>query len=82
MSGDLPSQLRWSDFVKVVQSLGYVPCKPKAGSARNFENFELAPPVVTFHEPHGSKTIPKGTLSSYIRKLGITKERFLELLNG
>jgi len=66
--------------VKVVKALGYEPCKSKGGSARNFQNWNLSPPVVTFHEPHGSDTIAKGTLREYIRKLNITRERFLELL--
>ncbi|MGH9698118.1 MAG: type II toxin-antitoxin system HicA family toxin [Candidatus Acidiferrales bacterium] len=77
----LPAQLKWGDFVRVVKKLGYEACKPKGGSARNFKNCQLSPPIVTFHEPHGSDPVRKGTLREYIRKLGITKERFLELLN-
>lgn len=67
----------------MVKKLGYEPSKhKKRGSARDFVNLSADPPVATFHEPHGKDTIPRGTLGSYVNKLKITKERFVELLDG
>jgi len=85
MSAGLPTQLKWRDFVHVLKQLNYEPCGGKAGSARNFKNGNPPagmPPIVTFHEPHGSDTIRQGTLGMYIRKLGISRDEFLRLLNG
>lgn len=85
MSAGLPTQLKWREFVRVVGLLGYVQYGQQAGSARSFKNDNPPagkPPIVTFHEPHGSATIPLGTLRSYIRKLGISRDEFLTLLNS
>jgi hypothetical protein len=38
------------------------------------------PELATFHEPHRGDALRVGTLRTYIRKLGLTNERFLELL--
>jgi len=45
-------------------------------------NPDRDPAVVTFHEPHGNDTIPRGTMGLYISKLKLTKEQFLQLLEG
>jgi len=78
----LPAQLTWREFLCVLSQLGYRQLKNKRGSARSFHNPQRQPPVVTFHEPHGSDPIRTGTLREYINKLLLTKERFLELLNN
>lgn len=80
--GEFPKHLAWRDFVLVLTQLGYEPSKhKKRGSSRDFVNSEKDPSVVTFHEPHGKDTIPRGTLGLYVSKLKITKEKFIELLN-
>ena len=82
MPSDLPRQLRWKDFVKVLQKLGYTLYKNKRGSARVFVNLNREPNFPTFHEPHGSDPLRKGTLREYIQKLKLTKEEFVGLLEG
>ncbi len=77
----LPTQLRWSEFVAALKYLNYRPLKSKRGAARSFERLADGE-IVTFHEPHGGDTLRKGTLSEYIRKLGITREEFDEALSG
>lgn len=78
---EFPKHLGWREFTLVLKQLGYEPSKhKKRGSARDFVNVERDPPVVTFHEPHGKDTIPRGTLGMYVSKLKLSKEQFLELL--
>jgi hypothetical protein len=79
----LPAHITWDQLLFVADKLGYGPSKhKKRGSARDFVNIERDPQVVTFHEPHGNKTIPRGTMGLYISKLKLTKEQFAELLEG
>ncbi len=82
MTEALPAQLRWREFTAVLRKLGYELYKSKKGSARTFHNPNREPPFdfVTFHEPHGSDTLRKGTLREYVRKLGLSHKEFLELL--
>jgi len=80
MPGGLPRQLRWSDFKRVLDRLGYSLCHSKRGSARTFRNPNRDPELVTFHEPHGSSTLRQGTLREYLRKLKISVEEFDRLL--
>jgi len=76
----LPAHLTWAQLCCIAEKLGYGPSKhKKRGSARDFVNVDRDPPVVTFHEPHGNRTIPRGTMNLYISKLKITKEQFAEL---
>jgi len=83
MSSALPAQLKWRDFVYVLKKLGYEECSSKGGSARNFKTSAPGrPPIVTFHEPHGSSTLRQGTLREYIRKLEISRDDFLRLLSS
>jgi hypothetical protein len=77
----LPTQLKWSEFVAALRYLKYKPLKSKRGAARHFERLADGE-VVTFHEPHGGDTLRQGTLSSYIRNLGITREEFEVALSG
>ncbi|HEX9764208.1 MAG TPA: type II toxin-antitoxin system HicA family toxin [Candidatus Acidoferrales bacterium] len=81
MSEALPRQLRWREFTAVLRKLGYELHKSNKGSARTFRNLNRQPPFVTFHEPHGSDTLRKGTLREYIRKLGLSHAEFLQLLD-
>lgn len=75
----LPTQLRWSEFVAALKNLKYKPLKSKRGSARQFERISDGE-VVTFHEPHGGSALPPGTLSEYLRKLRVSREKFDEAL--
>jgi predicted RNA binding protein YcfA (HicA-like mRNA interferase family) len=78
---EFPKHLGWREFCLVLKQLGYEPSKhKKRGSARDFVNLERDPPVVTFHEPHGKDSIPRGTLGEYVTKLKLTKEEFVNLL--
>ena len=81
MSEGIPPNLRWRDFKRAVEKLGYSLFENKRGSARTFRNPNRIPEFVTFHEPHGSDTIRKGTLRDYINKLALQPKEFLELLD-
>jgi predicted RNA binding protein YcfA (HicA-like mRNA interferase family) len=78
----LPAQLPWRDFVKIVEKLGYKPLPSGRGSARSFHNPNAIPPIVTFHEPHGSEQLKAGTLREYLRKLRVDRDTFFDLLNS
>ena len=81
MPSELPSQLRWNEFLGVVKKLGYSLYESKRGSARTFRTTSREPKFVTFHEPHGSARLRKGTLREYVRKLNLTRDEFLKLLD-
>ena len=74
----LPAQLRWEEFVAVLEYLKYKQLPNKRGAARHFQGTDGKP--VTFHEPHGGSRIPQGTLSENLRKLNITREEFAAAL--
>jgi hypothetical protein len=79
----LPANLTWEQLLCVAKKLGYGPSKhKKRGAARDFVNIDRDPPVVTFHEPHGNRPIPRGTMGLYISKLKLSKEDFARLLEG
>jgi predicted RNA binding protein YcfA (HicA-like mRNA interferase family) len=82
MSEGLPRQLAWRRFVCVLRQLGYQECGSRGGAARTYKNDNASPPIATFHEPHGGDTLPLGTLREYLRKLNISREKFLELLEN
>jgi hypothetical protein len=83
MMVQLPAHLTWGQLLCVAGKLGYAPSKhKKRGSARDFVNVDRDPAVVTFHEPHGNQTIPRGTMNLYISKLKLSKEEFAALLEG
>jgi len=85
---DLPNQLKWRKFCAVLTRLEYKPGKSHGGSSRNFFRLPNAkkdprlPELVTFHKPHGSDPIRPGTLRSYINKLHLKHNEFLDLLGG
>ena len=78
---ELPADLPWRDFARVLRKLEYKICREGPGSARTFRNEHRSPEFATFHQPHGKRGIPKGTLM-YIRKLELGREEFLVLLNS
>jgi hypothetical protein len=47
-----------------------------------FRSQNRQPEFVTFHEPHGAQGLRKGTLREYIRKLNLSHEEFLRLLEA
>lgn len=79
---DLPRQLPWRRFVRVLQNLGYQPQKPHRGSIRWFSNPARQPNVVSFHEPHTGDSLHEGRLHECIRKLQLSPEDFVELLKN
>jgi predicted RNA binding protein YcfA (HicA-like mRNA interferase family) len=81
MPDALPSQLEGRRFCAVLSKRGYVIHKEGPGSSRTFLNSSGNPKVVTFHEPHNPATLAKGTLREYVRKLKLSREQFLSLLD-
>jgi predicted RNA binding protein YcfA (HicA-like mRNA interferase family) len=79
MSG-LPAQLPWRRFVCVLHKLGYRPQKTGRGSARVFFNPTRRPTTVSFREPHPGDTLRRTMLHNYIRKLLLTVDEFMALL--
>lgn len=79
MSG-LPTQLPWRHFVRVLRKLGYTTQKGKAGSARSFLNPRRSPNLVSFREPHPGDNLRQPMLREYLRKLLLTPEEFIRLL--
>jgi predicted RNA binding protein YcfA (HicA-like mRNA interferase family) len=76
----LPTQVPWRRFVCVLRKLGYTPQKGKAGSARSFLNPSRTPTVVAFREPHPGDTLRQPMLRQYLRKLLLTPDEFMQLL--
>lgn len=81
MSPKLPRQLAWRDFLRVLRTLGYELHRTGSGASRTFIHATRSPKFVTFHEPHDPATLATGTLRSYIRKLELSLEEFLDLLD-
>ncbi len=79
MSG-LPNQLPWRRFLRVLHRLGYRPQRAGRGSARVFFNPARKPTTVSFREPHPGDTLRQTMLHKYIRKLLLTVDEFMELL--
>ena len=78
----LPNQLPWRRFVCVLHGLGYRPQKAGRGSARVFFNPARKPNTVSFREPHPTDTLRQTALRNYIRKLLLTVDEFMALLEG
>ena len=76
----LPHQLPWRRFVCVLHKLGYRPQKAGRGSVRVFFNPARKPATVSFREPHPHDTLRPTALHNYIRKLLLTVDEFMELL--
>ncbi len=64
----------------VLGKLGYAPQKGKAGSARSFRNSTRNPNVVTFREPHPGQNVRQTMLHEYLRKLLLSPDEFMRLL--
>jgi len=79
MSG-LPAQLPWRRFLCVLHKLGYSPQKAGRGSARVFFNPTRQQTTVSFREPHPRDTLRQTRLHNYIRKLLLTVDEFMALL--
>jgi len=79
MSG-LPPQVPWRRFVRVLRKLGYTPQKGKAGSARSFFNPRRSPSLVSFRDPHPGQNMRQRMLHEYFRKLLLTPDEFMQLL--
>jgi predicted RNA binding protein YcfA (HicA-like mRNA interferase family) len=76
----LPSQVQWRDFVRVLHKLGYTAEKSKAGSVRAFSNPSRNPILVSFREPHPQSSMTLRMLREYLRKLHLEPQDFMELL--
>ena len=77
---EIPTQLPWRRFVRVLRKLGYTAEKGKAGSARSFRNPGRIPNVVSFREPHPGDNLRTPMLREYLRKLLLTPDEFMQLL--
>jgi len=80
MMPGLPPQLPWRRFVCVLRKLGYAPQKGKAGSARSFFNPTRSPNAVSFREPHPGQNMRRPMVQKYLRKLLLTPDEFMQLL--
>jgi predicted RNA binding protein YcfA (HicA-like mRNA interferase family) len=78
----LPSQLPWRRFVCVLRKLGYIAQTTKQGSVRSFVNPERIPNVVSFREPHPGQNLRRSTLRDDLRKLLLSPDEFMQLLEG
>ncbi len=79
---ELPTQVPWRRFVCVLRKLGYTPQKGKARSARSFMNPGRIPNVVSFREPHPGQNLRRSTLRDDLRKLLLSPDEFMQLLEG
>ena len=79
MSG-LPAQLPWRRFLCVLHRLGFRPQKAGRGSARVFFNPGRKPNTFSFREPHPRDTLRQTALHNCIRKLLLTVDEFMALL--
>ena len=76
----LPPQVPWRRFLGVLRKLGYTPQKGKASSARSFCNPSRSPQVVSFREPHPGQNMRQRMLHEYLRKLLLSPNEFIRLL--
>ena len=79
MSG-LPTQIPWRRFVRVLRKLGYAAQKAKPGSARSFFFPSRNPRLVSLREPHPGQNMRQRVLYEYLRKLLLTPDQFMQLL--
>ena len=77
---ELPPQVPWRRFVRVLRKLGYTAQKGKAGSARSFSNPRRSPNFVSFREPHPGQNMRQRMLREYLGKLCLTADEFIKLL--
>jgi hypothetical protein len=76
----IPTQLQWKRFVQVLCELGYHPLKSGRGSLRQFFNATRRPNLVSFHEPHPGDALHKANLYALLRKLQLSPDEFVQLL--
>ncbi len=79
MSG-LPTQIPWRRFVCVLRKLGYSAQKRKAGSGILFFSPRRNPRLVSLREPHPGQNMRQRMLHDYLRKLLLTPDDFMQLL--
>ncbi len=77
---ELPPQVPWRRFVRVLRKLGYTAQKGKAGSARSFSHPRRSPNFVSFREPHPGQNMRQRMLHEYLGKLFLTPDEFMQLL--
>ena len=77
---ELPTQLPWRRFVCVLRKLGYTAQKTKQGSIRSFMNSERIPNLVSFREPHPGQNLRRTVLREYLRKLLLSPDELMQLL--
>jgi hypothetical protein len=77
---ELPPQVPWRRFVRVLRKLGYTAQKGKAGSVRSFSNPGRSPNFVSFREPHPGQNMRQRMLHEYLHKLFLTVDEFMQLL--
>jgi len=71
-----------NEIISALSKDGFQPRgKSKRGSHQVFIKYLLAEQKFIVPVPLGKKEIPRGTLSSIIRLAGLSRERFMELLN-
>jgi predicted RNA binding protein YcfA (HicA-like mRNA interferase family) len=76
----LPTQVPWRRFVCVLRKLGYTAQKTKQGSERSFVNPGRIPSVVSFREPHPGQNLRPPVLRKSLRKLLLSPDEFMQLL--
>ncbi len=76
----LPTEVEWRRFVCVLRKLGYAPQQTKRGSVRTFRNPNRNPGVISFREPHPGGALGHHSLRVCLRKLALSPEDFLRLL--
>jgi hypothetical protein len=77
---ELPAQIPWRRFVRVLRKLGYRAQKRKAGSGILFASASRSPQLVSLREPHPGQNMRQRLLHEYLRKLLLTPDEFMQLL--
>jgi len=66
--------------VRVLRKLGYRAQKRKAGSGILFASASRSPQLVSLREPHPGQNMRQRMLHEYLRKLLLTPDEFMQLL--
>ncbi len=80
LMSEFPVKLRWSRFLSVLRKLGYNPARSSRGSKRVFFNPTRTPTRIMFPEPHPGDTLHTTTLHDSLRRLGLSPDEFVRLL--
>jgi predicted RNA binding protein YcfA (HicA-like mRNA interferase family) len=67
------------DCIKALTKAGFYISRQKGSHVQM--RCDSPPPARTVPVPVGKKTLPRGTLSAIIRRAGLTREEFLDLLD-